>query len=115
MSRGSITATHGYRCVLVPCTCHIYERYPMRVKICGWLLFGAIFIVPGAPSLAEGTMRAQVNQDPDSLVRSLYAAVTFDPGKVPDWSFVRSLFHKDASIVLRVTRDSTAVMSVDGF
>jgi hypothetical protein len=54
-------------------------------------------------------------QHPDSLVRGLYAAVSFDPGRTPDWSYVRSMFHRDASIVLRVSRDSTAIFSVDGF
>jgi hypothetical protein len=53
--------------------------------------------------------------DPDSLVRALYAAVTFERGTTPDWTFVRSLFHRDATVVLRVSRDSTAIMSVEGF
>ncbi len=68
-----------------------------------------------ATSSAQVPGTGRVDQSPDVLVQALYAAVSFSPGKLPDWSFVRSMFHKDALIVLRVARDSTAVMSVDGF
>jgi hypothetical protein len=78
------------------------------------VLTGALLIQSSAVP-AQSATRDRVFQDPDSLVRALYGAVTFDPGTTPDWSYVRSMFHKDASIVLRVTRDSTAILSVDGF
>jgi hypothetical protein len=77
-------------------------------------LAGALLTHVGAAQ-PQASIDDRVYQDPDSLVRALYAAVTFAPGTMPDWSYVRSMFHRDASIVLRVTRDSTAIMSVDGF
>lgn len=79
------------------------------------LLLAGALLTQSATALAQSAAKDRTYQDPDSLVRSLYAAVTFDRGGTPDWSYVRSLFHKDASIVLRVTRDSTAIMTVEGF
>jgi hypothetical protein len=64
---------------------------------------------------AQSSRESGIYQNPDSLVTALYRAVTFEPGTTPDWAYVRSMFHKDAQVVLRVTRDSTAIMSVDGF
>ncbi len=79
------------------------------------LAFATFLLAQSTPAVAQVHDRGEVYQSPDSLVRALYTAVTFDPGRKPDWSYVRSMFHRDASIVLRVARDSTAVMSVDGF
>jgi hypothetical protein len=89
----------------------------MHSMICRWypLVLAGALLTQSAPAWAQVPAREAVYQNPDSLVRALYAAVTFDPGARPDWSFVRSMFHKDASIVLRATTDSTAIMSVDGF
>jgi hypothetical protein len=64
---------------------------------------------------AQSSKESGIFQNPDSLVTALYRAVTFEPGTTPDWVYVRSMFHRDAVVVLRVTRDSTAIMSVDGF
>jgi hypothetical protein len=64
---------------------------------------------------AQSSIKPTGFQNPDSLVTALYRAVTFVPGTTPDWGYVRSMFYTDAVIVLRVTRDSTAIMSVDGF
>lgn len=79
------------------------------------LAFAALLLLQSAQGRAQVQARGDVYQSPDALVRALYTAVTFGPGRKPDWSYVRSMFHRDASIVLRVARDSTAVMSVDGF
>jgi hypothetical protein len=56
-----------------------------------------------------------VLQSPDGLVRHIYDLVTFEAGTTPDWDKVRSMFIEDAVIVLRTSRDSTTVFSVDGF
>jgi hypothetical protein len=69
--------------------------------------------VPG--TTAEGGEIDTVSHHPDSLVAALYRAVTFSPRSEPDWGYVRSMFHPGALITLRVKRDSTAVLTVDGF
>jgi hypothetical protein len=69
----------------------------------------------GSDIFAQSSKESGIFQNPDSLVTALYRAVTFEPGTTPDWVYVRSMFHRDAVVVLRVTRDSTAIMSVDGF
>jgi hypothetical protein len=67
--------------------------------------------------VAEGGISAEedVFMDPESLVRGLYAAVTFDPGHVPDWDYVRKFFFPDAVIAVRMTRTSMAVLNVEEF
>ncbi len=52
----------------------------------------------------------------EGLVSEIYKSVSFDStGPKPDWERVRSMFIDNAVIVLRVTRDSMAVFSVQGF
>lgn len=53
--------------------------------------------------------------DPESLVRGLYAAVTFDAGSVPDWDYVRKFFTPEAVIAVRMTRTSMAILNVEEF
>jgi len=53
--------------------------------------------------------------DPESLVRGLYTAVTFDPGNVPDWDYVRKFFIPQATIAARKTRTSMAILNVEEF
>jgi hypothetical protein len=52
---------------------------------------------------------------PETLVRGLYASVTFEPGTVPDWDFVRTFFLPEAVIAARQTRTSMGVLDVDAF
>jgi hypothetical protein len=56
-----------------------------------------------------------VFMDPESLVRGLYAAVTFDPGNVPDWDYVRNFFAPEAVFAVRMTRTSMAILNVEEF
>jgi hypothetical protein len=66
----------------------------------------------------EGQAAAAVPEnfkDPESLVRGIYAAVSFDPGPAPDWEFVKTFFLPQAVIVVRKTRTSMAVMTVQEF
>ena len=53
--------------------------------------------------------------DPESLVRGLYASVTFEPGTLPDWDYVRKFFIPAAVFGVRQTRASMAVLDLDGF
>jgi len=51
----------------------------------------------------------------EQIIDILYDLVSFYPGQDVDWDKVRSLFIKDAVIVLRTKRDETTIFSVDGF
>lgn len=68
-------------------------------------------------SLADGETAVDEDffMDPESLVRGLYAAVTFDPGNVPDWDYVRQFFTPEAVIAVRMTRTSMAILNVEEF
>lgn len=69
------------------------------------------------PGICGGKVTAaeEVFSSPESLARGLYAAVTFDPGEPPDWSYVRSFFLPEAVIGVRKTRTTMEVMNVDAF
>ncbi len=97
--------------------CQMIPRPSMcfLLRPCWALVLALVLLFDASTIKAQPPDRERVYHDPDSLVRALYAAVSFDRGTTPDWAYVRSLFHKDASIVLRVAKDSTAIMSVDGF
>jgi len=63
---------------------------------------------------------AAAQSDPDAataegLVRALYDRVSSEPGSIPDWDLVRSAFLPQAIVVLRTSRDSTTVFTLDGF
>jgi hypothetical protein len=68
-------------------------------------------------SMADGmaTDEQGVFMDPESLVRGLYSAVTFDAGSVPDWDYVRKFFTPEAAIAVRMTRTSMAILNVEEF
>ena len=51
----------------------------------------------------------------ENVVKELYDQVTFEAGQSPDWDVVKSLFLDEAVIVLRTSRESTTVFSVEGF
>jgi hypothetical protein len=51
----------------------------------------------------------------EGTVTALYDVVTSQAGSTPDWDMVRSMFIPEAVIVLRTSRDSTSVLSLDGF
>ena len=77
---------------------------------------GAFFFFLMIPaSQANGGEEESIFLNPESLVRGLYAAVTFDKGESPDWEYVKSMFLPEAVIGVRKTRTSMAVMNVDEF
>jgi len=73
------------------------------------------FIVSSASSRQIAASSASENPSPEEVVASIYTLVSSEAGKTPDWNVVRSLFLDNAVVVLRVTRDSTAVFSLQGF
>ncbi len=56
-----------------------------------------------------------VYADPESLLRGLYASVTFEPGTLPDWDYVRSFFVPEAVFGVRKSRTLMDVLDLDGF
>ncbi|MFB0515016.1 MAG: hypothetical protein ACETWG_00235 [Candidatus Neomarinimicrobiota bacterium] len=67
--------------------------------------------------LAQGQTLSPENafKTAEGVVTELYRLVTFEVGQTPDWDEVESLFIDEAVIVLRTSRDSTTVFSVEGF
>jgi hypothetical protein len=68
------------------------------------------------PTQSQPTSIPQAFKTAEGLVSAIYTTVSFEAGKPqPDWKKVRSMFIPSAVVVLRVTRDSTAILSVQGF
>jgi len=77
-----------------------------------------IFAIAIAALLITSSAAAQTDPDAttaEGLVRALYDRVSSEPGSVPDWDRVRSAFLPQAIVVLRTSRDSTTVFTLDGF
>jgi hypothetical protein len=51
----------------------------------------------------------------EGTVRHLYHLISAEAGSVPDWQPVRDLFLRESIVVLRTSRDSLSVLSLDGF
>jgi hypothetical protein len=78
----------------------------------GLLALGLALVATRAHAQTEfGTPR----ETPEDVVGRLYELVTFEAGQTPDWVAVRSIFLDQAVIVLRMSRDSLPVLSVDEF
>ena len=52
---------------------------------------------------------------PQDVIMALYDLVSFGPDNPPRWEEVRDLFIDDAIIVLRTSRDSSTLFTLDGF
>lgn len=64
---------------------------------------------------AVGAAVAQEPTDAEETVRSLYDLVSSGPAAAPDWEAVRELLLPEAVVVLRTSRETLTVFSVDGF
>lgn len=82
------------------------------VSVCVVLLavIGVVVVEAVEPGAAPGLFL-----EPESMVASVYDAVSDRNGDAPDWDAVRSYFDPDAVIVLRASRDETKKFDVDGF
>ena len=69
----------------------------------------------GALPLVASDTQEDIPQTAREVVEELYRLVTFDAGTTPDWSRVRSLFAKEAVVVLRTGRDAMTIFTLDGF
>ncbi len=78
--------------------------------------FVTVFVTIAAGSaLASGGQSDPRLEDPEKLVRHLYDQVTFPAGKTPDWPYVRTMFIDDATVTMRMGKDSTATLTLDGW
>jgi len=77
----------------------------------------AVFMAFSASGFAPQMVGSEqeVFSDPESLVRGLYAAVSFGPCKPADWGYVRKFFLPEAVIVVRKTRTTMEVQNLDMF
>jgi len=60
----------------------------------------------------------QTKQDispPIQVVEELYKLVTFEAKSLPNWDQVRQLFHPNATIVLRISKEHSTVFDLEGF
>ena len=76
------------------------------------LLFSSL-LAPSRPAWSAPPQKAP--QTAQGVVAELYNLVTFDAGTTPDWERVRSLFAKEAVVVLRTGREKLTIFTVDGF
>jgi hypothetical protein len=92
---------------------HVLNVNASHIGILAGLLF--VMITAGLGSVyAQDKAPDASLKDPESLVRDLYDQVTFPPGKTPDWNYVRTMFLKESTIVMRVGMDKTAALTLDG-
>ena len=73
-----------------------------------------LLMVPMART-AGNEVNSDVYLDPESLVRGLYTSVTFQPGSLPDWEYVRSFFIPEVVFGVRKSRTLMEVLDLDGF
>src|SRR4030042_6375461 len=65
---------------------------------------------------AQPSAETKFYDTPENLIAEIYKTVSFTAdGPLPDWEKVRSMLIDDALIVMRVSLDSMAVLSVDDF
>jgi len=90
--------------------------YFFRNKTCVPAMLLLCLICVGFPAQSQTSSAQNAFHTAEGLVSEIYKTVSFDStAPKPDWEKVRSMFIGNAVIVLRVTRDSTAVFSVQGF
>lgn len=78
-------------------------------------LLAVVQLGMGAPARALDASMRDGKASPDAVITELYELVSLEAGETPDWERVRSLFLPEAIIVLRTSRDSTTILTVDGF
>lgn len=76
-------------------------------------IFLAALLLGGGAT--RGWAQSGAFDDPEQLVRGLYAAVSFGPGSVANWDRVREFFRPEAVFAVRRTPTSMDVIDVDEF
>ena len=75
----------------------------------------AFILCMPAAALGQPTSDAPGWDTAEGVVTELYSLVTFEAGTTPDWDRVRALFLPQATVVLRTSRETTTVFSLEGF
>ncbi|MBM4161106.1 MAG: hypothetical protein FJ217_08405 [Ignavibacteria bacterium] len=87
-----------------------------RVALCMLAVLSFCFFGMSLSAQTQYASPHKAFETAEGLVNDIYKSVSFDStGPKPDWEKVRSMFIEEAVIVLRVTRDSSAIFSVQGF
>ena len=83
------------------------------------ILLLALAAAPAAGQQSTGDQQVAgdpVFSDPETLIRGLYAAVTFPPGTTdPDWERVRSFFLPEAVFCMRLSPTTMGILNLTGF
>jgi len=88
----------------------------MNLKIALFIRFFTILVLYSAIILfSKSTTAEESLESPEALISELYDLVTIEANSPPDWERVKSMFLENAIIVLRTSRDSSTVFTVDGF
>jgi hypothetical protein len=74
-----------------------------------------LFLFLSVASFSQEVEKDHPVKGPEEVIRQLFDLVTFGPGERPDLEKVRSLFIKEAVIVLRTSREGNTTFDVDGF
>lgn len=82
----------------------------LRTIVAGLLLLSLV-VLPGPGQQAAAPAAPAVGD----VVAGLYALVSASSGTMPDWEKVRTLFLKEAVIVLRTGRTTLTAFDLDGF
>ena len=79
------------------------------------ILLSFLFIFFLSIGFTQSYDSSSANSTTENVINQLYDLVTFEPGTSPDWDKVRELFHPDAIIVLRTSREANTVFDLEGF
>jgi hypothetical protein len=84
----------------------------MRLSMAACLV---LLAAAAAGAQTPGPTAAAAEKGPGEAIAEIYNLVSAEPGRLPDWDKVRARFAKEAVVVLRSTRTSTTLFSLDGF
>jgi hypothetical protein len=82
----------------------------------GWRAISLVFLLAViSAAQTTGTPAPDPALSPQEVVANLYGIVSAAGGQTPDWEKVRACFVKEAVIVLRTSRTTTTIFSLDSF
>ncbi len=79
------------------------------------LVFSSVLIVLLASACPAAESASPPFQTAESVVNELYRLVTIDKGETTDWEQVRNLFIPEAVVVLRESKETLTVFSLQGW
>lgn len=80
--------------------------------------FSVILLIGSGIAVQAQTEDADIPtvfKTPEALVVNMYKSVSSEKGSTPDWNLVKSHFHPDAVVVLRVSRTESKKYDLNGF